>query len=203
MNPRCHGKGCGAGRLPATAALSEVSGFATALPLASRASAAASPALDPLDRDRGLHSLLPPPAAFAADAGVACRSAHQSPLRRRHRRKRRSRRARACRSPQNSLHPANCRASAWSSRGRAIATPSTPRSRPRWRHSPCRQFSDDRRRRNRLAGLAGADGARRPRPPAPIWSAGRCCRISMTSRSAGCAAIRRFARPMTPAARCR
>ena len=34
---------------------------------------------------------------------------------------------------------------------------STPRSRLRSRHSRPRQFPDDRRRRNRLAGLAGAD----------------------------------------------
>ena len=45
----------------------------------------------PFGRDRGLHPQLSPSAASAADAGIARRPAHRSPLRGRHCRKRRRR----------------------------------------------------------------------------------------------------------------
>ena len=133
-----------------------------------------------VDRDRGLHSLLPPAAAFAADAAVARRSAHRTPLRGRHRRERcAGLRQRAGRRRISSI-----RKNSRPLRGRAAAR-QLPRDqrgvRDRAGDVPrCHQFPDDRRRRDRLAGLAGADGCAPPRPPAPIWSAGRCCRISTT-----------------------
>ena len=65
------------------------------------------------------------------------------------------------------------------------------------------QLPDDRRRRNRLAGLAGADDIRRPRPPAPISSAGRSGPTSTTRESAGCAVIRPSRRPTPRQDRCR
>ncbi len=44
----------------------------------------------------------------------------------------------------NFCRPGDFPACAWSSRGKAIATRSMPRSRPRWRRFPPRSFPDDR-----------------------------------------------------------
>ena len=54
-----------------------------------------------VDRNRGLHPVLPAAAAFAADAAVAGQSAHRSPLCGGHCRERCLEDARACRSPPN------------------------------------------------------------------------------------------------------
>ena len=127
-------------------------------------------------RDRRLHSLLPP---ARTTCGRRCKSLADQ-------------RTGTAASPSSSSRTmrlksesvpvaaeflasaATSRASAWSSRVRAIATPSTPRSRLRWRRFPLRrQFPDDRRRRDRLCRTGWSGWYARPRRPAPTSSADR------------------------------
>ena len=146
---------------PATAALSAVSGFATAAAVRLAGIGGVVARARSLDRDRDLHSLLPPAAASAPDAAVA--------------RRQRTGRRFAVVIVENDASGRESVAVAAEFlatgkiagplRGRAAAR-QLPRHQRRVRDragdlSPGRQLSDDRRRRDRLAGLAGADGARR------------------------------------------
>ena len=71
-------------------------------------------------------------------------------------------------------------------------------------HLPrCGRLSDDRRRRDCVTGLAGADGASGTRRPAPMSSAVRCFNVSMTRPNAGCSVTRRFVHSMRQVEPCR
>ena len=113
------------------------------------------------DRHGGLHSQLPPSAASAPDAAVACSISGPTAVSPSSSSKTTPWDARAYPSPLNSCRQASSRGFASSSHGKAIARRSTPHSRPRWPRSLRGTSFDDRRRRGRVTGLAGANGAGR------------------------------------------